>query len=70
MPIDKKDCMLHMETDIWDEGKGETGLPKHWKPKHIHMYKLHDNVKIGWRGPMMLWSKLSEKYNDDVVVFF
>lgn len=66
MEINKDDHMLHIERDVCKDDKK---LPTHWQSKHIHMDDLHDNIEVGWRGPMMLWNILEKKYND-VSVFY
>lgn len=36
-------------------------IPIHWSPIHKHISEFEPATRVGWRGPIMLWSKLADK---------
>lgn len=48
----------------------DANIPIHWKSKHFNVSSLPKNIRVGWRGAIML-SKHLEKYdNNGVRVFY
>lgn len=62
----EEDGSIHITWEYLPRGKKIKG---HWKSKHFHISELHENTRIGWRGPIMLWERLL-KYDDKVDVFY
>lgn len=54
--IDETDGYIHITYEIVKKGEK---IPENWKPKHIHWTDFADTTRVGWRGPIMLWSKLA-----------
>lgn len=52
-----KDGKIHITTEELCEGDE---IPSDWKSKHIHWTQFSENTRVGWRGPMMLWSRLNK----------
>ncbi len=53
--IDENDGKIHITTEIIDI---DEEIPSEWKPKHIHWTEFPEDTRVGWRGPIMLWSEL------------
>ena len=65
--IDEKDGYIHITDESVRNGHK---IPEHWKPKHIHWSEFPETTRAGWRGPIMLWSKLKDMpqvYNEEGV---
>lgn len=56
--VDEKDGKIHITSEYLPQGMSE--IPSIWKPKHIHWTEFPDTTRVGWRGPIMLWSKLKD----------
>lgn len=56
-PIDETDGKIHITNEIVNEGEEK---PSHWKPKHLHWTEFPKTTRVGWRGPIMLWDKLTD----------
>ena len=55
-PIEPEDGMLHITSKIVKHGETQ---PSHWGPIHKHLSDFSTSTRVGWRGPMMLWSQSS-----------
>lgn len=49
--------MVHITTEVLNIGEE---IPSHWLPKHIHWTEFPDSTRVGWRGPIMMWDKLTD----------
>jgi hypothetical protein len=59
-----KNGYVDMAHDINDDEKENKDI---FAPSYIHYKKFLDSMRIGWRGPMMLWNDL-KKYNDCSII--
>jgi len=53
----EEDGMIHITKEVVKEGER---IPLHWRAKHLHWSEFPDDTRVGWRGPIMLWSKLKD----------
>ncbi len=54
-PLDN-DKMIHVTNYV--KTKGQKGPPEGWGPIHKHISEFSPSTRMGWRGPIMLWSRL------------
>ena len=56
------DGFIHITSERIIDGEKipKEKIPSEWKAKHIYWTEFPDSTRVGWRGPVMLWDKLSD----------